>query len=147
MNVTKIGRTKPMAPPSKATVSLSRAPANSPGTDVRRAPRGWSISSGIASATSRSPIRRHCFWDKQRRVEGPSIGRKPFRVRYAMHVKNIQAEAEDLGKLLLDLSQMIKGVLEDFPIRGLGEAETWQVRDHHVIAVGECGNKSAIHVR
>src|SRR5262249_46318120 len=53
------------------------------------------------------------------------------------NVKSIPTKAEDLGKVLNDVSQMIKGVFEGFPIWGLGEAETWQIRRHHVVAVGE----------
>jgi len=55
-------------------------------------------------------------------------------------VKSIPAEAERLGEALHDLSQMIKGVFEGFPIRRLGVAETWQVRRHHMIAIGERRN-------
>jgi hypothetical protein len=41
---------------------------------------------------------------------------------------------------------MIKAVFESFPIRCLGEAETWQIRRYYVIAIGERGDKLPIHV-
>src|SRR5262245_49046847 len=62
-------------------------------------------------------------------------------------VKSIANEAEDPSKALHHLSQMIKGVFEGFPIRRLGEAKTWQIRRHHVIAISECWDKLPIHVR
>jgi hypothetical protein len=40
----------------------------------------------------------------------------------------------------------IKAVFESFPIRCLGEAETWQIRRYYVIAIGERGDKLPIHV-
>src|SRR5262245_52738171 len=42
---------------------------------------------------------------------------------------------------------MIKAVFEGFPIRRLGVAKTWQIRRHHVIAIGERGDELPIHVR
>src|SRR6476620_4077683 len=62
-------------------------------------------------------------------------------------VKGIPPEAEDLGEPLHDLSQMIKGVFEGFPIRSIAEPKTWQVRRYHVIAVGKRRDELAIHVR
>jgi hypothetical protein len=47
-------------------------------------------------------------------------------------VKNIPIQPEKLGKALHYFRQMIKAVCEGFPIGGLAEAKTWQVRRHYV---------------
>jgi hypothetical protein len=59
---------------------------------------------------------------------------KAHRCSIVKDVESKPAEAEDLGKAPDYLSQMIKAVLEGFPIRRLGEAETWQIRRYDVIS-------------
>jgi hypothetical protein len=71
---------------------------------------------------------------------------QPNRRSVVEYVDREALESDCLSKAVDGLGQVLKRVAESLAVRGIGEAEAWQIWGNHVVAVGQSRNETAKHV-